>query len=237
MSSSTHLDLPYLQASQAQKHVTMNAALQRLDRVVQLSAIDRQVTTPPLDPAEGDCYLVPSEALGGWEDWDHSLAHYEDGGWVRYVPQIGWRCYVAAEAEVYFFTGTSWQAAGSQQTLTQASNGHQMKVSSESITHAITAGPTSLTSLVIPNKALVLGITGTVSTSISGPATWGLGVSDDPQRYGNAIGTALDSQVIGLSGTPLVYWSDTTVQLTAQGSDFVSGAVDLTMFYLSFSFG
>jgi hypothetical protein len=40
MSETIHLRLPYLAAAQAQKHVTHNEALSRLDATVQLAVID-----------------------------------------------------------------------------------------------------------------------------------------------------------------------------------------------------
>ena len=63
---STHLLLPYILASQAQKHVTHNEALRLLDAMVQLSVLDRDLTArlparqmatgiswPPAPPASG----------------------------------------------------------------------------------------------------------------------------------------------------------------------------------------
>lgn len=55
---SARLRIPYLAASQAQKHVTHNEALTLLDTLVQASVIDKDLTTPPISPAEGDCYIV-----------------------------------------------------------------------------------------------------------------------------------------------------------------------------------
>jgi hypothetical protein len=58
MSNTTHLQLPYLLASQAQKHVTHNEALRLLDAMVQLAVLDRDLTAPPGSPADGDRYIV-----------------------------------------------------------------------------------------------------------------------------------------------------------------------------------
>ena len=46
----THLLLPYILASQAQKHVTHNEALRLLDAMVQLSVLDRDLAAPPASP-------------------------------------------------------------------------------------------------------------------------------------------------------------------------------------------
>ncbi len=42
----THLQLPYLAAAQAQKHITHNEALRLLDAMVQLAVLDRTRTAP-----------------------------------------------------------------------------------------------------------------------------------------------------------------------------------------------
>ena len=65
MTETTHLGLPYLAAAQAQKHVTHNEALTRLDAVVQLAVIDTTLTAPPGSPGEGDRYIVAAGATGG----------------------------------------------------------------------------------------------------------------------------------------------------------------------------
>ncbi len=68
--NSTNLTLPYLEAAQAQKHVTVNEALRLLDGLVQLAVLDRYLTTPPASPADGDRYIVASGAVGAWSGWD-----------------------------------------------------------------------------------------------------------------------------------------------------------------------
>ena len=88
--TSTHLGLPYLLAAQAQKHVTHNEALRLLDAMVQLSALDRTRTTPPVSPADGDRHLVASGATGSWAGWDLNVAFWVDGVWMRLVPRPGW---------------------------------------------------------------------------------------------------------------------------------------------------
>ena len=47
------LGLPYLAAGQMQKHVTLNAALSRLDALVQTAVISRSVSNQPATPADG----------------------------------------------------------------------------------------------------------------------------------------------------------------------------------------
>jgi hypothetical protein len=46
MSSTTNLSLPYLASGQAQKHVTVNESLQRLDALVQLAVASDRTAQP-----------------------------------------------------------------------------------------------------------------------------------------------------------------------------------------------
>ncbi len=48
-----NLALPYLAAAQAQKHVTVNEALDALDGLVQLSVISAALAAPPGKPGRG----------------------------------------------------------------------------------------------------------------------------------------------------------------------------------------
>ena len=51
--SSPVLELPFIQAGQAQKHVTHNEALELLDILVQLVVVDFDVDTPPSEAVNG----------------------------------------------------------------------------------------------------------------------------------------------------------------------------------------
>ena len=108
----THLLLPYILASQAQKHVTHNEALRLLDAMVQLSVLDRTRTTPPASPVDGDRHIVASGATGLWAGWDLNIAFWVDGVWVRLVPRPGWLAWIAEEAVFAVCNGSSWDPVG-----------------------------------------------------------------------------------------------------------------------------
>ena len=65
MSNSINLELPYILPAQAQKHVTHNEALRRLDGMVQL-VVQQETGTPPGTPAEGQCFAVGATPSGAW---------------------------------------------------------------------------------------------------------------------------------------------------------------------------
>ncbi|CAL8981433.1 hypothetical protein RHODGE_RHODGE_04389 [Rhodoplanes serenus] len=109
MTDTPHLGLPTLAAAQAQKHVTHNEALHRLDALVMLAVADRDLAAPPAAPAEGDRYLVPTGAAGGFAGRAGQIAHYVDGGWDFYAPRPGWLCWVADEGVLLAWTGAAWR--------------------------------------------------------------------------------------------------------------------------------
>ncbi|MBV1934551.1 MAG: DUF2793 domain-containing protein [Parvibaculaceae bacterium] len=232
MSNSHHLSLPYLQASQAQKHVTVNEALQKLDALVQLSALSRGLSSPPESPVAGARYIVASGATGEWAGWENSLAHFEDGAWVKYIPANGWQCWVDDEAFLATHVGGEWRGGSAETILGQTPSGSQIAVHSAEIEHVVVAGTTNVTSLIIPNKAMVLGLTGTIVSALVGPTDWALGVGEDNFRYGNSLGVITSSTVIGMSASPLTYWADTPIVVRANGGSFTSGTIRLSVSYL-----
>ena len=108
----THLLLPYILASQAQKHVTHNEALRLLDAMVQLSVLDRTRTTPPVSPVDGDRHIVASGSTGLWAGWDLNIAFWVDGVWMRLVPRPGWLAWIADEAVFAVWNGSNWDPVG-----------------------------------------------------------------------------------------------------------------------------
>ncbi len=124
MSNSPNLGLPYLAAAQAQKHVTHNEALRVLDAVVQLAVLDKDLTTPPGSPADGDRYIVAASATGDWAGKDQKIAAWQDNAWAFYTPEEGWLAWVADEDRLYAWDGTNWtQASGGVGSLNPADGG------------------------------------------------------------------------------------------------------------------
>jgi hypothetical protein len=107
--NTTRLALPFIIASQAQKHITHNEALRLLDGIVQLSVLDKDTISPPGSPVDGSAYIVPANAAGAWSGWDGDVAFRADGAWLRLGAAEGWRAYVADEGAVYLRTATGWE--------------------------------------------------------------------------------------------------------------------------------
>ena len=112
MTDTVNLGLPFIDGSQAQKHVTHNEALRILDAAVQIGVLDRTLTTPPVSPVDGERHLVASGATGAWAGQANNVAVREDGAWRFLVPKAGWCLWSAADNGLYVFNGTAWNAVG-----------------------------------------------------------------------------------------------------------------------------
>src|SRR5712671_884662 len=108
MDDTPNLQLPYLVAAQAQKHVTHNEALRTLDAVVQLLVLDKDLASPPGSPAEGSRYIVAASPTGAWVGHAADIAAHQDGAWMFYAPREGWLAWVADEDKLYAYSGIAW---------------------------------------------------------------------------------------------------------------------------------
>ncbi len=236
-----HLALPFIMASQAQKHVTHNEALRLLDGIVQLSVLDRDLTAPPASPAEGARYIPASGAAGAWTGWDGSVAYWVDGAWMRLLPASGWLAWVVDEAQAIIWTGSAWvPMANAMGFIAQSASVAVARGPNDSSTGMAVAeetlsglsGATRASTIVIPNRAIVLGVSARTVTAITGAASFDCGLSGEPSKFGGSLGIAAGSTNIGVVG-PEAFYADTPILLTANGGSFTGGAVRIAIHYLT----
>jgi hypothetical protein len=112
--SSARLDLPYLQAGQMQKHVTLNEALTRLDALVQCAVVSRSVSHQPETPDDGALYILPEDATGAaWSIMAPGvLARFEAHGWTVLEPPPGLRVFVLDEQRLVALGEDGWADVG-----------------------------------------------------------------------------------------------------------------------------
>ncbi|WP_417414523.1 DUF2793 domain-containing protein [Hoeflea sp.] len=205
MDNTPKLALPYIMPDQALKHVTHNQALQSLDVIAQLSVVDRDLTSPPVSPGEGDCYLVAAGASGDWIGKDNLIAAFQNGDWEFFTPQQGWRCWVADEEVLVVWNGTLWNTvgAGGAAVLNPATGGLVGINSTADTTNRLSvASPASLFSheggghQVIINKAGVSdtaavlmqnGFSGRAEMGLAGDDNYHLKVSADGASWNDSL--------------------------------------------------
>ncbi len=226
MSNTANLGLPLLQAAQAQKHVTVNDALVRIDAAAQLVLQSVDQNTPPGLASDGDCYGVAAGGVNEWAGQDGKVAVRSNGGWVFLSPQRGWRARIADREADAIFDGSAWVSGA----LAISANGAATRHEVVEIDHVLSAGPTDTVPAALPAGTVVLGVTGRVTAAISGTLTgWRIGVAGSDNRYGSALGLAQGSFLRGLTASPQAYYSDTDLLLTGEGGDFAAGTIRLAV--------
>jgi hypothetical protein len=119
MSDTTNLIFPLLSAAQAQKHVTVNEGLQKLDLLLQLQVLDRDLAAPPGSPTDGARYIVAASPTGAWAGQAGKIAAWQDGAWVFVAPREGFIAWIADENRLLFHDGTNWiESAGNLRVAT-----------------------------------------------------------------------------------------------------------------------
>jgi hypothetical protein len=229
MPETARFALPLLEAAQAQKHVTVNEAFARLDALAAARVEALGVNDPPTGAAEGQVWGIGSWGSGAWSGQQNRLAVFLNGGWDFADPPEGWQVWNAA-------TGTRWTRAGGgwiEAPFAVGPSGAATLARVAETDHAIAAGATSTTAALIPDKAVVLGVSARVLAPITGAASWDLGVAGAPDRYGTGFGTAAGAFAEGVTGQPQAYYGGTALVLTAVGGSFTGGSVRLAVHYLA----
>lgn len=110
--STPRLGLPYLAASQAQKHVTLNEALARLDGLVQTAVESRTVAAQPSDPDDGVLYILPADATGAaWTGRPAgTVMRFEATGWLPLPVAEGHLAWVRDEGLLVVLVDGAWAA-------------------------------------------------------------------------------------------------------------------------------
>ena len=228
MFNTSQFALPLLTEGQAQKHITVNEGLARLDAMAQLRLQSISLKTPPQDVSDGQCYGVPSGAMGDWVDHVGALAIYANGGWDFITPKTGWRAWVVDVSDDYRFMGSSWVLANLKTGMQVLKFSHQM-----------TAGATNETAQKIPANVWVLSITHRVQKAIqtSDNTGWQLGHADNTLYWGSHKDAAQGAAGIGYNSAGMAYfWKETPLLLSLSSGTFTSGKVDFQVYYFALSY-
>jgi len=106
-----NLSLPLMIRNQSGKEVTHNEALVIIDVLLNNGIIDKDLSTPPTSPNEGDTYIVNTTATGDWLNQEGKIAFYNNG-WRFIAPKEGFTVWINDENLLYSHTGSSWQVSG-----------------------------------------------------------------------------------------------------------------------------
>jgi hypothetical protein len=101
---------------------------------------------------------------------------------------------------------------------------------------ALSGASATTTGTLIPDGAVVVGVTTRVATAITGATGYQVGDGTDADRWGDINAIALNTTSDNrdwTAGTIECFTSGGEVTLTANGSDFTAGAVEICVFYLA----
>ncbi|MEM9810446.1 MAG: DUF2793 domain-containing protein [Pseudomonadota bacterium] len=217
MSETTRLTLPYLAEAQAQKHVTINEALRRLDAVVHLSAKSASTDNEPSAPVDGDAYILTASAMGtNWTGQPAgTIAARQDGAWVFIAPVAGMAAFIEDESALRAYSGAAWihlSEFGSLGINTSADTTNKLAVKSDAVLFShddVTPGNGDVRFVI--NKSASGGTASFVfQTAFSGKAEFGLTgsdnftikVADDGGTFRDAIVIDRQTGTVSFPNTP-----------------------------------
>ena len=231
MSETTpNLDLPLVMPAQAQKHVTVNESLLRLDALVQAQAQSRSLAVQPGAPESGQCWLVPAGASGA--DWalmtPGELAIWRDGFWSEVSPKAGWRVHVLDEARDVVFDGSNWHLAGADTVLAESPGGAKTRaiIVADNVTGL--TGASVVTTVTIPARSIVICVSVRTTEAITGASSFDCGIAGETSKFGGSLGVSAGASNLGVIG-PTAFYGDTPLVLTANGGAFTVGSVSLAI--------
>jgi hypothetical protein len=102
--------LPNLYIGQAQKELTYNEALARIDALLHPVA-EAKMAAPPIgltDASDGLCWLIDSSATGAWLGLTGRLARWSGGSWRYIMPVAGMTIWLASEDKRLFYIAGAW---------------------------------------------------------------------------------------------------------------------------------
>ncbi|EJL33889.1 Protein of unknown function (DUF2793) [Caulobacter sp. AP07] len=231
------LSLPYVAAGQAQKHITVNEAFARLDGLVQLAAESRAVATQPAAPGDGAVWVLPISATGPvWGGKAAGLiARHEAGAWEFLTPNAGYIAWIKDEGQALVFDGATWTPVASTfKAVSAARSPFGAATRFEILEQEVTlSGASVATTVVIPNRAIVHGVSTRTSVAATGATSYSCGVAGDLGKFGSSLGVAKNASNVGVIG-PTAFYADTPVVLTAAGGSFTGGKVRVAIHLMRF---
>lgn len=212
MTTTNHLALTLVEQAQAQKEVTVNAALSRLDALLNMGAVDKDLATPPGSPTAGDVYIVAASPTGAWAGQAKKIAYF-DQSWNFISPREGLTLWVNDENVLYSYDGTNW-------VLSVPASGATGTVTSVSVTTANGVSGTVATATTTPAISISLGAITPSSVAATGTVAGS-----------NLSGTNTGDQTITLTGDVTGTGTGsfaTTIGAGKVTNAMLAGSIDLT---------
>ncbi|WP_116134346.1 DUF2793 domain-containing protein [Tropicimonas sp. IMCC34043] len=230
MANTANMRFPLIAEGQAQPHVIANMGATLSDLVAGRTVLSASLATPPVAPVEGDAYMLPSGA-SGWTSADGNdpvggdIALRLAGAWHRIVPALGWRWYVRDEGGARIFTAAGWRVGD---VVTDAGATFGLRVAEAVLD--LSGGATAAAGL-LPTRAIICGVSSWTIATVTGAASYDVGIAGEPSKFGGSLGAPAGSSNIGVVG-PFATYAPGDVLVTANGGSFTGGRVGLAVLAL-----
>jgi len=230
------LGLPELTASQNQKYLTINDALNRIDGLINLTVFNRTQTAPTGGESAGARYIVGSPATGAFVGQENNVAVLIGTAWRFFTPSEGWRAYDQGANQELLFDGSAWNsndaliASGSVKLTSNSTSGGLTIVSAQE--DVVLSGASTSSTIAVPNNSVLLGFSLRTQVTITGPTgiTWDCGSvsigTNENFWFGN--GSQVQKPTINNN------FGSNTIDFTAVGGSFTAGEVRLVANYIQF---
>ena len=133
--------------------------------------------------------------------------------------------------------GTNAQESRVYGSYTNATNFQRLSIKTLRESSGALSGASYTTTIAIPAYAVPVGVTTRVTTAVTGATTYDVGDGTDVDLWGAAIAVALGSQSRTADFTAIAAVDAAatarTVTLTANGSNFTGGVVEICLHYLT----
>lgn len=133
--------------------------------------------------------------------------------------------------------GTNAQESRIYGSYTSATNFQRLSIKTLREVSSALSGATYTSTIAIPAYAVLIGVTTRVNTAITGATSYSVGDGSDVDLWGAAIPVAINSESRTANFTAVAATgaaaTSRTVTLTANGSNFTGGVVEICLHYLT----
>lgn len=109
LDSTDRFALPFIQPGQAQKEMSHNEALARIDLCMQAAVVALGEDTSPPDPQPGQAWIVGDAPTGEWAGREGQIAGWTASGWRYVAPIAGMTVWLNEQRSFARFDAGEWR--------------------------------------------------------------------------------------------------------------------------------
>ena len=106
--TTANLGITDIVEGQGGSDIRVNGNMRIIDTLLCGRVLDRDLTTPPGSPSEGDAYIVLATGTGDWTGEDGKIAYYTGTEWKFITPAEGFVLRVTDEDVRIEYDGAAW---------------------------------------------------------------------------------------------------------------------------------